>query len=400
METVSQNLLKIGFHYHIPIFEDENGKFFTPSYFGVFLDSLAANCSKLYLFLYLARPEEIKQCNYQLKNDNVIWVNLGSHNSVPKRLLRISGTSKIVKSKINDLDAFIIRTPTPLILFAKNLISFNKLFLYVVGDYDVGDTLKVSHFKKPFILFLFKLMERKELKLGKHATIITNSQKLLQKFRGKCRDIHLIKSTSVSEKDLYLDQNKCISKNEINILYSGRLDPIKNLPIVIKVVKSLITEHNLKCNFHLVYIEDEFSVNYIKSLRRLADDLQISAHLIDHGQKMVGEELNQLYRNSDILIIPSLSEGFPRAIWDAMANSTAVIATNVGSIPHFLSHGKDALIINPNSEKEIVDSILELKNNQDLYRSLIVNAYALAKENTLEKQGRLMIETISANLNE
>jgi len=114
------------------------------------------------------------------------------------------------------------------------------------------------------------------------------------------------------------------------------------------------------------------------------------AKVVFHGKKKVGEELFAYYRNADAYVMASLlSEGFPRTIWEAMASSTPVIATPVGSISHYLKHGENALLVKP-EVADITDKIRQLAESPELRKKIIVNGLITVGESTLEFQSKKM----------
>lgn len=78
----------------------------------------------------------------------------------------------------------------------------------------------------------------------------------------------------------------------------------------------------------------------------------------------------------DIFILPSYSEGFPNVILESMACGCAIIASSVGAIPEMLTMGEEkcGVLINPQSENDIISSIKDLINDKDLKYRLGVNA--------------------------
>ena len=119
-----------------------------------------------------------------------------------------------------------------------------------------------------------------------------------------------------------------------------------------------------------------------------------------HGRKKIGVELNRMYFNSDIYIIPSFHEGFPRTIWEAMGQSTPVIATKVGGIPFLLDDKENSLLIEPKIVNEIVDAVESLISDEFLRRKIIINGYEKAKTVTLQNQSKLLISQIKNEINE
>ena len=90
------------------------------------------------------------------------------------------------------------------------------------------------------------------------------------------------------------------------------------------------------------------------------DELEISELVTFAGKISHGADLNDIYRNSDIYIIASYHEGFPRTILESMANSTAVIASSVGAIPIELQNDIHAILIRPKSVEDIVSGVKKI----------------------------------------
>jgi glycosyltransferase involved in cell wall biosynthesis len=98
-------------------------------------------------------------------------------------------------------------------------------------------------------------------------------------------------------------------------------------------------------------------------------------------------ELPKYLAAMDIFVHPSLRDGMPNAILEAMACGKAVIATQVGGIKDVVEDGKNGIIVNVNDENMLTEKILELLDNtkrrSDLgknARELIINRFTLEKE--------------------
>lgn len=62
----------------------------------------------------------------------------------------------------------------------------------------------------------------------------------------------------------------------------------------------------------------------------------------------------------DILVLPSLSEGLPSAVLEAMANSLPVVATNVGGLPELVEHGVTGLLVPPSDPPALARALERL----------------------------------------
>lgn len=98
-------------------------------------------------------------------------------------------------------------------------------------------------------------------------------------------------------------------------------------------------------------------------------------------------DLPAYYSLIDIFVHPSLRDGMPNAILEAMACEMAVIATAVGGTKDILEDGKNGVIVNVNDADMLADKILEVLDDPEKRKSLgknarklIVNRFTLEKE--------------------
>ena len=112
-------------------------------------------------------------------------------------------------------------------------------------------------------------------------------------------------------------------------------------------------------------------------LIELRDHLGLSdrIHFLGHV-----EDVPSLLAASDILCHPSLAEGLPNAIVEAMASGVPVVASNVGGIPDVVSHEETGLLVPPHDIKAIAGSINRLLDAPDLGARLAANGRRVARE--------------------
>jgi glycosyltransferase involved in cell wall biosynthesis len=83
-----------------------------------------------------------------------------------------------------------------------------------------------------------------------------------------------------------------------------------------------------------------------------------------------------LLRSFDIYAFPSLWEGFPYSIIEAMHAGCAIVSTNVGGIPEALVNGKEGLLVAPGSSGELFEAMDRLLADKNLRETLGRNARA------------------------
>jgi len=99
-----------------------------------------------------------------------------------------------------------------------------------------------------------------------------------------------------------------------------------------------------------------------QKVRDLVTFLGIS-DVVSFRQKTEYSEVPQDYRNADIFVTTSRSDGTPVSILEAMASGLPCIATNVGGIPEWIEDKKTGLLISPGSPESVAKSILTLAGN-------------------------------------
>ena len=77
-----------------------------------------------------------------------------------------------------------------------------------------------------------------------------------------------------------------------------------------------------------------------------------------------------LYENCVAVMVPSLYEGLPMVVLEAMAFKKAVIASNVGGIPLPVRHGKNGFLAKPGDSKSLEKFIRILLEDPDLRRKM------------------------------
>jgi len=366
-----------------------------PGTLGCFIDSLAGFCEQVICFLHSPRADEIDRMDYRIYSKNVILVDIGSHTSIMARTLRAGTYNAFLKDYAKDMDALLVRGPSPLL---PSLISHSRLptALLLVGDYVSGvDDLPQPYWRKEAIRLWSHWNKFGQMRAARRSTTFVNSHVLYQELENKIPSLHEIRTTTLTDNDFFIRTDTC-EKLPIHLLYVGRMDRAKGLMQMAQAV-ALLRRRGENVLLDLVGWPERGDT-ILEEIRVFAIKENIDEFIHYHGPRPLGSELFSFYRNADIFLIASLSsfEGFPRTIWEAMAHSLPVIATRVGGIPSFIE-GK-AELIPPRSVEALVDAVQRLLHDSQLRQSYIQAGYGLAKENTLDKQARTIIKQIEMEL--
>jgi glycosyltransferase involved in cell wall biosynthesis len=162
----------------------------------------------------------------------------------------------------------------------------------------------------------------------------------------------------------YLEIKKLGSK-ETHFGYVGRLIKSKNLRFLLKTY----SKYKLKYPKDKLFIygkgpEEEFITKFIT-------DNNLEKHIVFSGFE---KDKAIIYANIDVFIHPSLGEGSPNTILEAMCTNTFVIASDVSGNQDIINHKIDGLLFNPYKERDLLGQLQFFKEHQELIPQMLENA--------------------------
>ena len=90
-----------------------------------------------------------------------------------------------------------------------------------------------------------------------------------------------------------------------------------------------------------------------------------AARGVGHCVRFLGhrDDVSVLLGESDLFVLPSLSEAFPNSVIEAMAAGLPVVATAVGGIVELVEHGKTGLLVRPGDPHDLAEAVRQLVND-------------------------------------
>jgi L-malate glycosyltransferase len=148
-----------------------------------------------------------------------------------------------------------------------------------------------------------------------------------------------------TRRELGIDKATCL------IGTIGRLTPVKGIPYLLQAAKILLRHGaNVK-----VLVVGDGSIR--GDLETEARHLGISGSVVFLGHR---EDTGELLRAMDIFVLPSLSEGIPMALLEAMAACRAIVASRVGGIPEIIEDGLEGFLVEPTDMKGLAEKCRRL----------------------------------------
>ena len=158
-----------------------------------------------------------------------------------------------------------------------------------------------------------------------------------------------------TRKGLGVDSETCL------IGTIGRLTPVKGIPYLLEAARMLLRQGaNVK-----VLVVGEGSIR--SDLMAQTRDLGISKDVVFLGHR---EDTDALLQAVDIFALPSLSEGIPMALLEAMAASRAVVASRVGGVPEIIEDGSEGFLVEPMDVYSLAEKCRRLIESPDVARKM------------------------------
>jgi glycosyltransferase involved in cell wall biosynthesis len=116
---------------------------------------------------------------------------------------------------------------------------------------------------------------------------------------------------------------------------------------------------------------------------RPAIEAMIRRHNLADVITLAGQQTDMpvVYASMDIFVLPSLNEGLPMTLLEAMAARKPVVATRVGAVPTVITDRENGLLIAPADEAGLTHALRQLLADPELCRYLGRNARAHVERN-------------------
>lgn len=173
------------------------------------------------------------------------------------------------------------------------------------------------------------------------------------------------------------------------ILYTGKLDPLKNLIRLIEAFKKVTTSYDVT----LVLAGPINWFYYI--LVEKARQLDIMDKII-FTNFVADEDIVALYSGASVFTFPSLYEGFGIPLVEAMACRVPIVTSKLSSIPEVV--GNSALFVDHSSTEDITQGIIQCLTDKRLREELINEGIKRVESFTWERTARETLQVYNDTL--
>lgn len=190
--------------------------------------------------------------------------------------------------------------------------------------------------------------------------------------------VQWIFSTSLTNQEIELvGQVRNLDERKApRLIIVARQEHGKGTNIVIQSLPKLLAE------FPSLQLDVVGDGSALVGLKQLASELLVAERVKFHG-KVNHDEVLRLLQQADLFCYPTDSEGFPKAVLEALATGLPVITTKVSILPNLIGQG-GGVLLDAATPTNLANAVHRCLSDESLYRQMSIRAITTAREYTLE----------------
>lgn len=169
------------------------------------------------------------------------------------------------------------------------------------------------------------------------------------------------------------------SQEETRMVCVGRLMPQKNLPGFIEAVGKIVAAGYI---IHVDWFGQDLNDAYSEECYKAIKDNHLEQNFIFHAPS---SDIQEEYQKANVFCLPSLYEGFPNVLCEAMSCGKPVLCSRVCDNPNIIQEGENGLLFDPLNVDDMAATIeyyidLPLEKKYDMgikSREIAVNLFSM-----------------------
>ena len=146
-----------------------------------------------------------------------------------------------------------------------------------------------------------------------------------------------------------------VRNNTIRIVTVARYAPQKNVLTYLKAVR-MVKDMGLNVHFDW-YGDKKCYADYFAEIEKVYQQLDIADYMTLHDPN---QKIEEEYRKADIFCLPSLFEGYPNVVAEAMSCELPILSSNVYENPYIVEEGVNGFLFTPKNVEEIANAIKKM----------------------------------------
>ncbi len=352
-----------------------DGAYYTLQIHKLYIDNACNRYDKVYIIAPVKESESIGSRSSLIDNRNLRILPMPNYTSYLSAQKYIFNYYRAIIDISKKVELIYCRVPDPF-SWMPALLTNKPVIMHFVGDtIDATQHNQLwSPIKRKLMIAAYQPEYSLIIKATRKATkVLTNGEQISSKLNMKGICARAVISSTVSKNDLPVTLHQ-LQRSSVRITYIGLLRGAKGIDTLIETVHKLQDE-GVDFFFNIVGDGDYFNV--LQDLSReegLVNKIKLWGFVNDRNQ------LFEILRNSDLFFFPSLSEGSPRVVIEAMSQGVPVLSTPVGSLPYTFEDHSEIRFFPINDAAKACDIIHEYTRNSDPFDKIRHRALKKVRE--------------------
>ncbi len=282
--------------------------------------------------------------------ENLKLVNVPFPEGLPRYLRHPVYDNVKFSMAVRKVNPDLIFTPYHDVRLPKNIPS-----VMMIHDTCIGDLNEIYPYK---VRCYYEYMLQVNLKRCKEIFTVSNASKqaIVDRYSYPAEKISVIYNT-VDNAFLEQSPNSKDDKKSFNILYTGGNEYRKNVERLLDAFECVLKKHAEA----KLLITGGHQQAWQKCLTSRSAKLKHSVHMLG---KLNINQLANAYKDADVVVYPSLCEGFGRACLEAMAVGTPIACSDLPVLREVA--GGYGYFFDPYSPSDIAEKVIQARNSSDV----------------------------------
>ena len=172
----------------------------------------------------------------------------------------------------------------------------------------------------------------------------------------------------VDFKDFEEIDSTIVNHDKFNILFIGSVTDRKKPHMIIDAINSLQDK-----NINLSIVGPTPNEKYLEELKELIVKRNLSSQISLIGS-VDREKVKEFYKNSSLMVLPSISEGLARVIFESQVASCPVLVTDAPGMGDIVIDGQTGYMFESNNLESLSEKIAYIKDNYEEVTAIAKNA--------------------------
>ena len=384
--------MKATFFHDCRLRYDESGRYYTVGGLNKdFLKNYLNYCEDLVLVTRKQKIESTK--NHKYSDCDLEHVTFDGIDKLNFFSLLFGKSKSKISENLKNSDFAIIRLPSFIgYVAAYHANKMNKPYIVEVVGCPFNSLWYQGKMISKVIAPISYIIHKHLIQKAKNVIYVT--EKFLQKkypTKGRCMGCSDANIIAIEEKSLENRIYKIENLKQEDTIKFGLIGPLnvkyKGHKTAIKALHLIDGQRNFE--LHLLGSGDS------SKIKKIATKYQMMDHIYFDGTLPGGDSVYQWMDKVDILLIPSLTEGLPRALIEAMTRASVTIGSNVGGIPELIG---EEVTVKAKDYKQLAEKIETIIQSKEQMRNIAEKNYNKSlefnKEVLFEKKDKFFKEFI------